>query len=78
MAAKQLIWILWPSFIVGGIAEVLFFSAFDPLDMLFFGYPINWSREAVYTAGFFVFWGVCAASSMATCFLQRSSAEVNR
>ncbi len=78
MASKQLIWILWPSFIVGGIAEVLFFSAFDPLDMMFFGYPISWSREAVYTVGFFVFWGICAASSTATCFLQRSSAEVNR
>ena len=78
VTSQKLIWILWPSFIVGGIAEVLFFTAFDPLDMMFFGYPIRWSREAVYTVGFFVFWAICAASSAATCFLQRGSADLNR
>lgn len=77
MNAQRLIWILWPSFIVGGITEVLFFTAFDPLDMMFFGDPITWSREAVYTVGFFVFWAVCAASSAATCFLQRTSQQIN-
>jgi hypothetical protein len=75
---KRLIWILWPSFIVGGIAEALFFTAFDPQDMLFFGDPMPWSREAVYSVGFFVFWLICAASSAATCFLQRTSDQINR
>ena len=78
MQTRTLIWILWPSFIVAGIAEGLFFTAFDPLDMLFFGDPIAWSRQAVYTVGFFVFWAICAASSAATCFLQRGSEQVNR
>lgn len=77
MTTQRLIWILWPSFIVGGIAEVLFFTAFDPLDMMFFGYSITWSREAVYSIGFFVFWGICAASSAATCFLQRGSGQLD-
>ena len=75
---QRLIWILWPSFIVGGIAEALFFTMFDPRDMMFFGDPITWSREAVYTVGFFVFWAICAASSAATCFLQRSPEQINR
>lgn len=75
---QRVIWILWPSFIVGGIAEGLFFTAFDPLDMTFFSYPITWSRTAVYTVGFFTFWAVCAASSAATCFLQRTSKQINR
>ncbi len=78
MSTQKLIWILWPSFIVGGIAEGLFFTAFDPLDMFFFGDPITWSREAVYSVGFFVFWAICAASSAATCFLQRTSDQINR
>ncbi len=75
---QRLIWILWPSFIVGGIAEALFFTAFDPQDLMLFGNPVNWSREAVYSVGFFIFWAVCAASSAATCFLQRSSDQINR
>jgi hypothetical protein len=28
--------------------------------------------------GFFAFWAICAASSAFTCFLQRTSAEINR
>jgi len=28
--------------------------------------------------GFFMFWGIAAASSALTCFLQRGPAEVNR
>ena len=75
---QRLIWILWPSFIVGGIAEGVFFTAFDPMDMTFFSYPITWSRIAVYTIGFFAFWAICAASSAATCFLQRTSDQINR
>ena len=75
---QRLIWILWPSFIVGGIAEGLFFTVFDPLDMTFFGYPITWGRLAVYSVGFFAFWAICAASSAATCFLQRTSNQINR
>lgn len=78
MTTQRLIWILWPSFIVGGIAEALFFTAFDPQDLMLFGDPIRWSREAVYSVGFFIFWAVCAASSAATCFLQRSSDQINR
>jgi hypothetical protein len=78
VTAQRLIWILWPSFIVGGIAEALFFTAFDPQDLMLFGDPIAWSREAVYSVGFFIFWAVCAASSAATCFLQRSSSQINR
>jgi len=78
VTTQRLIWILWPSFIVGGIAEALFFTAFDPQDLMLFGDPISWSREAVYSVGFFIFWAVCAASSAATCFLQRSSDQINR
>ena len=78
MTAQRFIWILWPSFIVAGLAEGVFFTVFDPRDLMFFGDPITWSREAVYSVGFFVFWAICAASSAATCFLQRSPDNVNR
>jgi hypothetical protein len=32
----------------------------------------------IYSVGFFVFWALGAASSLLTCFLQRSPWEVNR
>lgn len=72
------IWILWPSFVVAGIAEAVFFTLFDPADLHIFGEPLANSRTAIYTMGFFVFWFFAAASSAFTCFLQRSAAEVNR
>jgi hypothetical protein len=75
---RRLIYVLWPSFIVAGVAEALFFTAFDPMDLALFGSPVTWSRTAVYSVGFFVFWAVTAASSAFTCFLQRSAREVNR
>ena len=75
---KRLIWILWPSFIVGGMAEGVFFTLIDPQELYLLGEPVHWSATAVYSAGFFMFWGIAAASSAFTCFLQRSSGEVNR
>ena len=78
MDAKRLIWILWPSFIVAGVAEVLFFTVFDPMEL-----PIPWhgaslSRLDVYSVGFLLFWVFAAASSAFTCFLQRGSKAINR
>jgi hypothetical protein len=75
---KKAIWILWPSFIVGGIGEVLFFTVFDPKELYLFGEPASLSRHAVYSIGFFLCWAFAAASSALTCFLQRSAREINR
>jgi hypothetical protein len=68
---KRAIWILWPSFLVACVAEVLFFSVFDPVEW-------HGSRDAGYTIGFFVFWILAACSSALTCFLQRGADEINR
>jgi hypothetical protein len=75
---KHAIWILWPSFVIGGVAEVLFFTLFDPMDLQVFGETLTVSRTAVYTLGFFGFWLFAAASSAFTCFLQRSAVDINR
>jgi hypothetical protein len=75
---RQAIYILWPSFIVGGIGEVLFFTVFDPKELYLFGEPSSLSRLAVYSIGFFLCWTFAAASSALTCFLQRGAGEVNR
>ena len=78
MNTQTWIWILWPSFIVAGAAEGLFFTFFDPTDLTLFGEPIGLSRMAVYSLGFFAFWAFAACSSALTCFLQRSADDINR
>ncbi|HEX2830544.1 MAG TPA: hypothetical protein VHP37_29675 [Burkholderiales bacterium] len=75
---KLAIWILWPSFLVGGAAEALFFTLFDPMSLEILGNPVSLTRTAIYTLGFFGFWSLAAASSALTCFLQRSSVDINR
>lgn len=75
---KRLMWILWPSFIVGGVAEAVFFTLIDPQELYLLGEPVHWSPTAVYSVGFFLFWLVAAASSASTCFLQRSATDVNQ
>jgi hypothetical protein len=75
---KRAIWILWPSFLVGAIANALFYTVFDPLDLHTYWQPVPASRTAAYTLGFFAFWAIGACSSALTCFLQRTSDEVNR
>jgi len=74
----QLMRILWPAFLVAGIADGLMFSLFDPQDMHVFGEPVSLDRRAIYSIGFFLFWAFAATSSALTCLLQRSSFEINR
>jgi hypothetical protein len=74
---QRAIWVLWPSFIVGGVAEGVFFTLFDPMDLHLFGEPLALGRTAAYTIGFFAFWLLAACSSAFTCFLQRPAADIN-
>lgn len=74
----KLIQVLWPSFAVAGVAEMLFFTVVNPQQLFLFGEPVNFSDLTTYSIGFFGFWLVCAASSLATVFLQQSREEINR
>jgi hypothetical protein len=40
-------WILWPSFLVAGIAEGIFFTLVHPEDLVFLDQPIHASKEAI-------------------------------
>ena len=76
--AHRLMWVLWPAFLVAALAEVVFFTVFDPFELHFFGAPLELSRLGIYTMGFFGFWGLGIASSALTVFLERSPWEINR
>jgi hypothetical protein len=68
---KRLMFILWPSFIIAGVAEVVFFTIIDPQELYLFGEPVAMSRLGTYSVGFLLFWAITAASSAFTCLLQR-------
>lgn len=70
--------VLWPSFLVGGIAEGLFFTVINPRELYLFGEPVEFSLIATYSIGFFCFWGICAASSLTTSYLLRSADQINK
>jgi hypothetical protein len=78
MSPRKAIWILWPSFLAAGAATGIFFTLFDPADLVAFGAPLELGRTAIYSIGFFAFWAIAAASSFLTCFFQRTAAEINR
>ncbi|WMJ68650.1 hypothetical protein [Stenotrophomonas sp. 24(2023)] len=64
--------ILWPSFIAAGLACLVFFACVDPLQLRAISFPSHAiSREAGYTIGFFMFWGITALSSAITGYLLR-------
>jgi hypothetical protein len=72
---QNILSVLWPSFLVAGIAEGIFFTLIDPRELYLFGEPVHFSSLATYSIGFFCFWAICAASSMATCYLLRPTQE---
>lgn len=72
---KQVIGVLWPSFVVAGIAEALFFTVIDPQELYFFGAPVQFSRLATYSIGFFCFWAITAVSSLFTLYIDRTGAS---
>ncbi len=78
LLARRLMWVIWPAFLVAGAAELIFFSVFDPFDLHFFGAPLEMSRQAIYTMGFFGFWVLGIASSALTIFLESGPAQRDR
>jgi hypothetical protein len=75
---QKAMWILWPSFLVAGAAETVFFTLYDPGDLSLFGQPLELSRTAIYSIGFFLFWGFAAASSGISLYLEHGSSEAKR
>lgn len=63
--------ILWPAFLMAGVLEMLVFAVVDPTSLHWFGVdPVTWSRGAIYSVAFFIFWGVIATSTAITQLLE--------
>ncbi len=66
---KQIMWILWPSFIAAGIGVGIMFTLIDPMELVVMGDRVHASRTTIYSLGFFVLWAIAAMASAMSCFL---------
>lgn len=66
MTGRQLMVVAWPAFLAACALEMLVFAWVDPADLLGAAGARGWSRQAIYTGAFFLFWfivaGTCALS----------------
>lgn len=70
--------VLWPSFLMAAVSVGIVFSMIDPQELVFIGLHLADSREAAYTVGFFLFWGLFAASSALTWLLATGDEKAGR
>lgn len=75
----HLLAILWPSFLMAGVLEMLVFALVDPSALRWMGgESLALSSSAVYTLAFFVFWAVIACAGLLTRLLEGDPAHINR
>lgn len=69
--ARLALLILWPAFVMAGVLEMLVFVVVDPSSLQWFGIePLQWSRTAIYSVTFFIFWFVIATSAAMSMLLE--------
>ena len=74
MKRRSVMLILWPSFLMAGVASAFVFALIDPLDVAVFGY-FRPERDVLYAVGFFFFWLIAALSSLLTLYMSPSQQE---
>lgn len=70
--------LLMLSFFTAVLGEAVFFALIDPQTLYLFGQPVDWRPLAVYSAGFFMFWGLTALTAALVALMLKPGAEVNR
>jgi len=62
--------IVWPSFLMAGVLEMLVFACVDPADLHWFGgASMELSHQAIYSLAFFVFWVAISLAGALTALL---------
>jgi hypothetical protein len=69
LSVERLMCIAWPAFLAACLLQGVVFAVVDPMELEWFGQPIPWSRQAIYTAAFFLFWAATALASLMTVLL---------
>ncbi|HSJ48886.1 MAG TPA: hypothetical protein VLA26_08575 [Gammaproteobacteria bacterium] len=68
---QRIIAVLWPSFLMSGLATILFFTLIDPADLVIQQRSVEVSRLGAYSIGFFLFWMLTAVTCALTCYFNR-------
>ncbi|MFN0185486.1 MAG: hypothetical protein ACKVQR_16865 [Aquabacterium sp.] len=78
--ARRLLALLWSSFLMAGVLEMVVFSVIDPSHLQGHGgfWDNDWPASAIYTLAFLVFWGATAASGLMALWLELDAEAVNR
>jgi TRAP-type mannitol/chloroaromatic compound transport system permease small subunit len=75
----HLLAILWPSFLMAGVLEMLIFALVDPTTLRWMGgETLALSPSAVYSLAFFAFWAVIAVAGLLTRLLEGNPDDINR
>ena len=69
MRGRTFMRIAWPGFLAACLLQVVVFALVDPLELQWAGEHLPWTRQAVYAAGFFLFWMGAMLSSALTALL---------
>ena len=77
MFNQKLMGIAWPAFLAACLLELVVFAWVDPAELEWSGRPLGWSRQAIYTSAFFVFWAISLAACWLTTLLRLTPAEIN-
>jgi len=70
--------LLMLSFFTAVLGEAVFFVLIDPQTLYLFGQPVDWRPLAVYSGGFFMFWGLTALTAALVALMLKPGKEVNR
>jgi hypothetical protein len=71
--SRLMMTILWPSFLMAGIAVGIIFSLVDPGTLVVLGNSLEMSNVMIYSIGFFIFWFLGAIASGLTALLMCKS-----
>jgi len=77
MWTQRLMCIAWPAFLMAGVMEMVVFAFVDPQAIYGLESSGSFTREAIYTIAFFVFWLVIVAAGVLTALLSTPAADIN-
>ena len=78
MVTRALMLVVWPAFLAACLLELAVFAVVDPLDLRWAGEALAWSRPAIHTAAFFIFWAAASAACSLSALLGMSADAINR
>jgi hypothetical protein len=75
--------VIWPSFFSAGVATMVFFAFFDPVELAHLAWvDVDIDRKTGYTVGFFLFWALtfsaCLFTSILTCARHPAAPPLDR